>query len=116
MLDGEWTLVFMEQRGARAGGEGANQYKLTVNGDQWTVTSFRGQEQKMTFTIDPSQNPKTIDLTMKSGDKVAHSRGIFKVEGDTLTVCRTGGETERPTEFKTTPESGVLVVWKRAGK
>jgi hypothetical protein len=47
---------------------------------------------------------------------VVLSRGIFKLEGDLLTVCRTVGETERPKEFKTTAESGVLVGWKRAGK
>jgi hypothetical protein len=25
-----------------------------------------------------------------------------------------GGDIDRPSEFKTTPEEGILVVWKRA--
>lgn len=115
MLDGEWTMVSMEQKGTKAAFDTANRFKLTIRGDEWIVSSFRGMESKMTFTIDPMQNPQAIDLTMKSGNQEAVSRGIFKIEGDTLTVCRTVGDTARPKEFKTTPESGILIEWKRAG-
>lgn len=115
MLEGEWTMVLMEQKGTKVMADGANRFRLSVKGDQWTVVSLRGQETRMTFQIDPSQNPPTIDLILKSGDQEAVSRGIYRLEGDTLTVCRTAGDAERPKEFKTTAESGVLVVWKRAG-
>jgi len=49
-----------------------------------------------------------------SFDSVRQPRvGIYKLEGDTLTLCRAAGDRERPKEFKTTEEAGIL-VWKRA--
>lgn len=107
-LQGEWTMVSLETRGRKAPDETVKQYKLTIKGDQWTVN----EANKMTFKIDPSKSPKTIDFTIKAGV----SRGIYKLEGDTLTLCRTVGDIERPKEFKTTAEAGILVVWKRAKK
>jgi uncharacterized protein (TIGR03067 family) len=88
--------------------------KLTVKGDQWIV-SRQGEagERRETIKIDPSQNPGILDLTGPAGFT---SLGIYKLEGDTITLCRTidRGDIDRPHEFKTTPEEGILVVWKRA--
>jgi uncharacterized protein (TIGR03067 family) len=113
MLDGEWTMVSMEQRGQQIPEETVKQYRLTIQGNRWTVTTPHGVETKMTFRTDASKDPKTIDLSLKTGDQEAVSRGVYKLEGDTLAVCRTTGDIERPTEFKTKPESGVMIVWKR---
>jgi uncharacterized protein (TIGR03067 family) len=90
--------------------------KLTISKNQWVVTyrDFASNTQA-TIEIDPSKDPKTIDLTFRGEELPA--RGIYKLEGDTLTVCynaTVGGE--RPKEFKSTQEMGVLEVWKRAKK
>jgi uncharacterized protein (TIGR03067 family) len=111
-LQGEWTMISLEQKGKKATDELVKQYKLTIKGDQWIVSS--GREATMTFKIDPSKEPKTMDLTFEG--KQAVSRGIYKLEGDTLTLCRTTGNIDRPKEFKTTPEAGILVAWKRVKK
>jgi len=57
-----------------------------------------------------------LDLTTNPGNNEFNSLGIYKLEGDTITLCRTteGGDIDRPSEFKSTPEEGILVVWKRA--
>jgi clostripain len=115
-LQGEWAMVSLEQRGRKSREEAVRQMKLTIKGDQWIV-SRQGQdrEQKHTIKIDPSQNPKTLDLVTNAGDREFASLGIYKLEGDTITLCRTTGtgDIDRPSEFKTTPEEGILVVWKR---
>src|SRR5262249_1316708 len=113
-LQGEWTMVSLEQRGRKTPDENVRLMKLTVKGDQWIVSRQGGTgEQRETIKIDPSQNPGTLDMTGPAGFT---SLGIYKLEGDTLTLCRTieRGDIDRPHEFKTTPEEGILVVWKRA--
>jgi uncharacterized protein (TIGR03067 family) len=115
-LQGDWTMVSMEFRGKKASDEEVKNYKLTIKDDQWTVT-VNGRDNKATIKIDPSKDPKTIDLTFTINDVISLSRGIYKLDGDTLSVCRNMGDNERPKEFKTSEEAGGgLVVWKRASK
>jgi uncharacterized protein (TIGR03067 family) len=116
-LQGEWTMVSLETRGRKSTDEAVKGYRLTIRGDRWEVTrggAAAGGD--ITFKLDPSKDPKEIDLVTKSRGAESVSRGIYKLEGDTLTLCRTQGTADRPKEFKTTPEAGVLVVWKRDKK
>jgi uncharacterized protein (TIGR03067 family) len=43
-LQGEWTMVFLEQRGTKVPDERVKQFKLTIQGDQWTDTVTQRQE------------------------------------------------------------------------
>ena len=115
-LQGEWTMVSLEERGEKTQDEVVSRMKLTVNGDKWIVRR-RGQDMELKYTIkiDPSQNPKALNLTPDVGYRDYVSLGIYKLKGDTMTLCRTTetGDIDRPREFKTTREEGILVVWKR---
>ena len=63
-----------------------------------------------TYVIEPAKSPKTIDITMKEGDKgTAH--GIYELKGDTLKICVARPNTERPTEF--TEKGTVFITFKR---
>jgi uncharacterized protein (TIGR03067 family) len=113
LLQGNWAMVSMEGKG---GGKFADKevkrYKLTIKDDQWTVTIEGAATNKMTFQIDPAKSPKEIDLTLKGPAVNTPMKGIYKLEGDTLTLCRTvSSQEERPKEFKT--GHGFLMVWKR---
>ena len=114
-LQGEWTCVSSEVRGKKRPDTLNAQCKLTIGENQWVVT-YRDSPSgaRATIEIDPSKDPKTIDLTFRGGDEP--SPGIYKLEGDTLTVCYGTAGGERPKEFKTTQETGLLVVWKREKK
>jgi uncharacterized protein (TIGR03067 family) len=114
-LQGQWVGVSWETRGFQHPAEAAQQRKLTVKGDGWIVKQGDEPENKAAFKIDPSKDPKTIDLTFEQG-KFRKMHGIYKLEGDTLTVCLTRDNKERPKEFKTSKEDGILMVWKRGKK
>lgn len=116
-LQGEWTMTAREIRGEKSDDSAIKQFKLTIQGNQWIATSTRpnSNPSKMTIQVDPASSPKTIDLTISNGSALL---GIYKLDGDTLTVCRSAatGDVERPQEFKTTKDDGSLTVWQRVKK
>jgi uncharacterized protein (TIGR03067 family) len=74
---------------------------------------------RVTFRIDLTKEPRTIDLTFHLPGRKILVRGIYKLEsttaGDILTHCRVSRQDlPRPKEFKTTKSAGMLFVWKRA--
>src|SRR5262249_28364706 len=75
-LQGEWTMVALEQKGEKAPDEVVKEYRLTIKGEQWIVTPSEDEETKRSFRIDPSKDPRTIDLVIKTADKETVSRGI----------------------------------------
>lgn len=67
------------------------------------------------FKLDPTKMPKTIDVTRPPRKPKRHIEGIYKLEGDDLTICiPLGRDKPRPTEFKV-EEGGkrTLIVLKR---
>jgi uncharacterized protein (TIGR03067 family) len=112
-LQGEWTWVSGEVKGVKGDKDKNAKQKLVIKGDQWILTVPQGETQ-WTIKIDASKDPKWIDIT-RNDKKEIEFQGIYKLEGDTLSVCRiiTASKRDRPKEFKTTAESGQLLVWKR---
>jgi uncharacterized protein (TIGR03067 family) len=66
--------------------------------------------------LDPSKKPKAIDLSYTEGPSAGKTvKGIYKIDGDTLTICRALKEDdERPTEFSApSGSSKMLFEFKR---
>jgi uncharacterized protein (TIGR03067 family) len=123
-LEGTWTIVSWEVQGRKLAGEelkAVQSLQIAIKGNLWTHSHPQWMY-KVTIQIDPTKDPKTIDLTfpLPMGKKVL-TRGIYQLshttEGETLTVSRANHEgLPRPKEFKTTERGGLLMVLKRADK
>jgi uncharacterized protein (TIGR03067 family) len=110
-LQGNWKPAATEFKGKDVIPIPAVTY--SIDGSEYTSKSDEQKVRgKVAFRIDASTNPKTIDLTLRDG-KV--SLGIYKLDGDTLTICRETGSGVRPADFKTTNKDGSLSFWKRIG-
>jgi uncharacterized protein (TIGR03067 family) len=116
-LQGTWELSSFERDGKAVKLEEVT--KVTFTDEKFVVK--RGDEVVAagTFKLDPSKKPKACETSYTEGpDKGKTFKGIYQIEGDTEKFCRAGLPSgERPTEFKTKPDSGqVLSVYKRAPK
>ena len=115
-IKGTWRIVTPENDGNKTKEEDAN--KLTVvNGSDGTWTCyFDGVEiSKGTSTIDPTKNPKTIDITVTGGaGKGEQHVGIYELGENTRMLCFAPPGKERPTEFSSLPGSQhILVTYER---
>src|SRR5205823_1272074 len=105
--------VAMEENGKPAPPEAVEGAALSFQGDRYTL---RGGEESYdgTFKLDPGKTPRAIDTTYveKEGGKKGKAVGIYKLEGNRLTICWRHGGRERPTEFATRAgsESRLIVV------
>jgi uncharacterized protein (TIGR03067 family) len=115
-LQGNWTMISLEINGEDVSKEQVQSAKLVVKGDRYAPV-FDDRIYSETFTVDPDKSPKAIDFTYTDGPRKGETvKGIYKLEGDTYTMCRAiKAEDERPKTFATGRDSGLaLVVWKRS--
>jgi uncharacterized protein (TIGR03067 family) len=114
-FQGTWTITSLTVDGREVEDTRIKGSRLVVKGRGYTVT-LGEQVLKVTFKLDPAKTPKALDLTY--WDEATEGRrfqGIYKLEGDTVTMCRpTRPEGERPTGFAAPADSGlVLIVLRR---
>jgi uncharacterized protein (TIGR03067 family) len=115
-LQGTWSLSSFVVNGDKATDDQLRLGRLSIVGDQYAPT-FGTVAVGARFTIDPTKTPRTIDFTYLDGPQRGKTvKGIYSIEGDTLTVCRGLSEGEpRPTRFEAPADSEhMLIVWTRA--
>jgi uncharacterized protein (TIGR03067 family) len=102
-LQGTWALV--SRRGEPT-------FQIVIAGN---LMKFPHPDDQWAITLDAKKKPKVWDSTgVRAGLKGVIFRGIYRLKGDTLTLCNRQGaaERDRPTEFAHKP--GVLFrVYKR---
>jgi uncharacterized protein (TIGR03067 family) len=133
-LKGKWNIVHIEKGadadnywgailsyGSHPGSEKLlpDLHRLLFN--QWgELLFFSSQEQvvgRLAYTICPTTIPKTIDLSHLSDQKQEPPLvyGIYKIDGDRLTICLTKilpwvKTDQRPTQYKVEPGSSDIVL------
>jgi uncharacterized protein (TIGR03067 family) len=115
-LQGGWSMVLLLVSGEETPAEQTKGGELVVLDDVYR-SKLGATAEASTFKIDATQSPKAIDFTFTSGfSKGKTIKGIYKIDGGDLTICRgLSPETKRPEEFAAPLDSGLmLVVWKRS--
>jgi uncharacterized protein (TIGR03067 family) len=117
-LQGEWVLVGLEVREESVPAEKLAGTTLVIRKNKYT-TVVKKKEYPVTFTLDPKQDPKHIDMFIPDDSGTPQlSKGIYRIEGDKLIICRRqapGGD--RPRNFVSSATSDEFVVtWERKTK
>jgi uncharacterized protein (TIGR03067 family) len=115
-LKGTWIVVSAEREGEAI--DRLNDDKLIIEDGKITVKG-KDNDHGVTFKLDPTTKPKTIDATPTDGpEKDLVAEGIYELDGDQLKLCFCRpGLNSRPTEFATKAGSNhILIVSKREKK
>jgi uncharacterized protein (TIGR03067 family) len=126
-LQGTWNVVSLEVDGKKVDNDGLLPSE-PISGSKWTITSDKIEVRvgdrtiEGSYTIDPSKNPKRIDVTLfvPNGEWVDQTvlLGIYALQGETLKLYlgpnQGGSRLKRPKEFQTKKdEGGALYVLQR---
>jgi uncharacterized protein (TIGR03067 family) len=107
-FQGTWQLISAETDGEKVPQEWVKKVRITFAGNTHTVRL--GDQvivHDVRFEIDPSSTPSQVTDTINDGpDKGKQIRGIYKLEGDTLTSCVAPAGKDRPTAFAADKGSG----------
>jgi uncharacterized protein (TIGR03067 family) len=109
-LQGSWRPVSAEQ-----GGKAQEEHLLIFDGDTFTIKKRDQLFLKGTFTLDPSQSPKVIDMKVTEGRRDEHKgkevHGIYELDKGALKWCTAepGGK-DRPKEFATKEGTKQMLV------
>src|SRR5262245_52623372 len=96
LIQGNWDIVGLETGGKAEPDKNFKGNTFSFAKDRATLREANYPPVEFTFTTDPTKTPKTIDLAGKN----SVLRGIYKLDGDNLTLSLGIGAT-RPTDFTT---------------
>jgi uncharacterized protein (TIGR03067 family) len=107
-LQGTWMYVSAEKLGKPLTID--KEKRLVITGDHLRVQGSK-MPREATFRLNPTTNPKHIDLTFKVKGREEAQHAIYEIKGETLKVCSAGPKGKRPPDFDS--KYGVLLVLKR---
>jgi uncharacterized protein (TIGR03067 family) len=117
--EGTWQAVSLTADGNEASEEDVKKITVVNEADgKWAVQVEGKFVARGTSKIDPTKEPKEIDLTTTEGEGEGKTaRGIYEVGEDDRKVCFAPPGKERPAEFASRLGTGnIFVVFKRVKK
>lgn len=110
-LQGIWLGQTMEANGKPAPNKAAKRMRFTFEGDTLLIRGNFSDERelKCSFKIDAKQTPHHLDFRPMKEKTVL---GIYEVKGDVLKICvrHANSGKGRPSEFKTAPDSDLILI------
>ena len=115
-FQGKWVQVSTTIDGKSLEEDELKNRFVVFKGEKLTLLYKDKERGTISLKIDPSKSPAQIDATFEDGPRKGETlKGIYKFDGDTLTLCFVLPSKDRPTEFASKPGSGTLLfVHKRA--
>lgn len=104
-IEGTWVLVSGERHGEKFTVEVVKNVKLTFLDDVLTTQKKNGVTEA-TFTLHPETNPKGIDLDMDGNLGL----GIYKLEGEILTILHGEIDEPRPANFDAVKKGNLTML------
>jgi uncharacterized protein (TIGR03067 family) len=114
-VQGTWILESIQ-----VGGETSPQgkgNKMVVTGDKFMLSGDMG-DMKGTIKLDPSKNPKEVEMNFTEGGLSGKSLGVYGLEGDVLKLSMAAPDSgERPKELSSKAGTAhFFVTFKRETK
>jgi len=112
-LQGTWEIVSVEKDGSAVPQDDIAGMTVVISGSAYKLIN-KDNESKGTFKLDPTQEPKQMDVFHGDDAGAATMPAIYDITSDTLRVCYNPEGGTRPASFSTKPDSGFLsIVYKR---
>ncbi len=114
-LLGTWQGAVVEGDGSKPGGQRFRISELVITTDKITAKDGQGNSLGSgAYQLARSGGTLTIDATGTGGQMQGKTYlGICSVDGNTLKWCSGNPQRPRPTQFKSTPPDGFLMVLTR---
>ena len=109
-LQGKWTVQSFEYNANPVAmmKDATREFKDS----KYSLTPKVGDVIEGTVKLDPDKKPKMIDLDVNG----RILKGIYELDGDTLKMCYILTDGERPTEFVSKPDTGVILITHKRAK
>lgn len=106
LLQGAWRAIRIESAGNVVPSEVAATVRYLFEGDRVRLMEGDQPAGEGVIRLDPSADPKAFDSLATGGPQAgATALGIYRVEGDLLTMCLGA---ERPTGFNGAGEAALV--------
>src|SRR4051812_29567599 len=106
-LVGEWAAETSVEDGKLVNRPPGITWSFTADGNSVLAVGGGAGSTESTYKADPARNPAEVDVA--AGPKGRPLRGIYKVDGDTLTLCLVAGDRDRPTKFEAPAGSNAIL-------
>ncbi len=111
-VKGKWSVTSLSHSKQSVEADLIKDLKFVFDDKTYSITGVEPFSEEGNYAIDASKAPNTIDFDIKKGrDEGKQQLGIFKVEGNKLTIVASmAGATERPTSFTIEDGSPMLEI------